>query len=72
MPLGSLERAAGYARQRGVRDPDTVALTSAQQRRIRKKMRHAMPSAGHRERRTALAAARAAWMAARRARRGGL
>jgi hypothetical protein len=38
MALGSLERVAGYARQRGVRDPGTMALTSRQQRRIRHKL----------------------------------
>ena len=50
----------------------TARLTGPQQRRIRHKLRHATPSAGHRERRTVLAAARSTWVAARRVRRAGL
>lgn len=52
MPLGSLERAVGYARQRGVRDPDTMPLTSRQQRRIGHKMRHGLRAARKPPRRT--------------------
>jgi len=55
MPLGSLERAAGYARQRGARDPDTMPLTSRQQRRIRHKLRRGLRKARKPPRRTEVA-----------------
>jgi len=52
MPLGSLERAAGYARQRGVRDPATMALTSRQRRRLRHKLGHGLRAGRKPPRRT--------------------
>lgn len=52
MPLGSLERTAGYARQRGARDPDTMPLTSRQRRRIEHKLGHGLRRARKPPRRT--------------------